>query len=223
MTSETFDDQPPVSKRLRLQPLPPNVSDSAYASIPQACADFASQQAHPEHLGQDKRISQKQELSNEVDIQPLRKGEIIESGTVGKIDAVENYMVHSVSTELDSHVEQTDRFSNKDTNENVIDIKMNANGSTDDVLSKKGKTKRGGISLMELFTPEQIYEHIHSLRQWVGQVFFFTRKKGIFNTLLFLLGNGQSSFLFLFKEINSLAVLELVEFSSRFRYFRNAC
>ncbi|KAK3131224.1 hypothetical protein QOZ80_6BG0503690 [Eleusine coracana subsp. coracana] len=31
------------------------------------------------------------------------------------------------------------------------------------------KTKRKGISLMETFTPEQVYEHISSLRQWVGQ------------------------------------------------------
>ncbi|CAH8362534.1 unnamed protein product [Eruca vesicaria subsp. sativa] len=35
--------------------------------------------------------------------------------------------------------------------------------------SSSGKSKIKGVSLIELFTPEQVEEHIRGLRQWVGQ------------------------------------------------------
>ncbi|MFS7962718.1 putative histone acetyltransferase chromatin regulator PHD family [Helianthus anomalus] len=38
-----------------------------------------------------------------------------------------------------------------------------------DDTSKSGKPKIKGVSMIELFTPEQVGEHITGLRQWVGQ------------------------------------------------------
>jgi hypothetical protein len=39
--------------------------------------------------------------------------------------------------------------------------------------AKSGKPKIKGFSMMEFFTPEQVRDHIKSLRQWVGQVNIF--------------------------------------------------
>ncbi|XP_078169877.1 putative histone acetyltransferase HAC-like 1 isoform X3 [Carex rostrata] len=39
----------------------------------------------------------------------------------------------------------------------------------DGAAGRSGKPKIKGVSMMELFTPEQVREHIKSLRQWVGQ------------------------------------------------------
>lgn len=47
------------------------------------------------------------------------------------------------------------------------------NNSLPPETSKSGKPKIKGVSMIELFTPEQVRQHIMGLRQWVGQVSLF--------------------------------------------------
>ncbi|KAK9726769.1 hypothetical protein RND81_05G235900 [Saponaria officinalis] len=63
-------------------------------------------------------------------------------------------------------------------NEEVVKReKDNGQSKTEEVVlpseqapgSKSGKPMIKGVSLIELFTPEQVHEHITGLRQWVGQ------------------------------------------------------
>ncbi|KAI5066243.1 hypothetical protein GOP47_0018867 [Adiantum capillus-veneris] len=50
-----------------------------------------------------------------------------------------------------------------------VDVNSSSAGPDTTGNIKVGKSKNKGVSLIELFTPEQILEHIDALRQWVGQ------------------------------------------------------
>ncbi|XP_078157136.1 putative histone acetyltransferase HAC-like 1 [Carex rostrata] len=56
----------------------------------------------------------------------------------------------------------------KKNDENATEAKLQEM-EEDGAASKSGKPKTNGVSMMELFMPEQVREHVKSLRQWVGQ------------------------------------------------------
>ncbi|OAY69212.1 Histone acetyltransferase HAC1 [Ananas comosus] len=76
-----------------------------------------------------------------------------------------------VSDEVDCHVKQEFCMTENEINQKNAKAKLEMNDSLTDPSdrSKSGKPKVKGVSLTELFTPEQIRDHIAGLRKWFGQ------------------------------------------------------
>uniref|UniRef100_A0A453SND3 histone acetyltransferase n=1 Tax=Aegilops tauschii subsp. strangulata TaxID=200361 RepID=A0A453SND3_AEGTS len=145
---ETIDEQQSIPKRAKLQHISPSASKNGILHVP-----VPGTSPLVLHKPKNKTVP-KQEVSARVD---------------EKIGVMRTNVILGALNVIDSNVKQEKLLLDNDMKENVIDLKNITNGRKDVMVSKSGKPKIKGVSLMELFTPEQIKDHTDSLKHWVGQ------------------------------------------------------
>ncbi|KAK1289316.1 Histone acetyltransferase HAC1 [Acorus calamus] len=156
--------------------LPPK-SESSPVSVPVIGQSHAIQKL-PLQMCQstDMLISAKSEII-EVEELVMRSEQVdLVNSNEAKIDdskdacVVKSNVMLSIPNEPDEHPKQEGILVDS-ADHYQLEEKPESNTLSSDTVAgiKSGKPKIKGVSLTELFTPEQVREHINGLRQWVGQ------------------------------------------------------
>ncbi|XP_008804273.1 histone acetyltransferase HAC1-like isoform X1 [Phoenix dactylifera] len=179
---ETSDDPQSLSKRVKMHHNLPSVvpkREKFSVSGPLVNHSHTFQEGHPQECQQaETAVTIKSEVIEMKPDSSIGFGQQ-NSPVCSNIIGDDSMNAHAAKPDSESLLQnEVDGCANQETNlaEKEIDqtkIKAEKEGNAAPIDpgsgSKSGKPKIKGVSLTELFTPEQIREHITSLRQWVGQ------------------------------------------------------
>jgi E1A/CREB-binding protein len=175
MSAEAFEDQPSVPKRLKmhLPSLSGPENDISVVSNHHVNPGFLLQEAQPEQLEHNNRTAYlKREVDAKADIRAPQKPIKISYDIDENVTTSRHNVIPGVPSEMDSHIKQENLSVNKETSETALEVKNETNDLTDATVTKSGKPKIKGVSMIELFYPDEVDVHIDSLKLWVGQVWF---------------------------------------------------
>ena len=157
----TLDNLQPSSKRLKVepsfQPVAPETENCKSSVVSKTETELSQDAERKDHRQSDANVA-------------LKSGKLEGKEEVSDIsEAFENVHKPRPSSEPGQH-DLSDVSPKQET------LKMKQEPNKEDLMKspedapKSGKPKIMGVALTELFTPEQVREHIRGLRQWVGQV-----------------------------------------------------
>ena len=157
----TLDNLQPSSKRLKVepsfQPVAPETESCKSSVVSQTETELSQDAERKDHRQSDAHVA-------------LKSGKLEVKEEVSDIsEAFENVHKPRPSSEPSQHdlagvspKQETLKMKQEPNKEDLVKSPEDA--------PKSGKPKIMGVALTELFTPEQVREHIRGLRQWVGQV-----------------------------------------------------
>ncbi|KAG1361840.1 histone acetyltransferase HAC1 [Cocos nucifera] len=179
---ETSDDSPSLSKRVKVYHNSPSVvpkRENSLVPVPLMNHSHAFKEDHSQECQQAEigvtAKSEVNEVKPNVFIGSGRQDSPICSNTIGD-DSVNVHVARPdaeglLQNGVDGCANQESTLVEKEIDQAKMEAEKEANAPPTDSGGggKSGKPKIKGVSLTELFTPEQIREHITSLRKWIGQ------------------------------------------------------